>query len=48
MKPVTEEADVKAVLSKVTLGEVDAGMVYVTDVKAAGDKVAGRARSRPT
>ncbi|MFC6006547.1 molybdate ABC transporter substrate-binding protein [Angustibacter luteus] len=41
VKPVTEEADVKAVLAKVTLGEVDAGMVYVTDVKSAGDKVAG-------
>jgi molybdate transport system substrate-binding protein len=39
--PVTLEADVKAVLTKVTLGEVDAGVVYVTDVKAAGDKVKG-------
>jgi molybdate transport system substrate-binding protein len=39
--PVTEEADVKSVLTKVTLGEVDAGVVYVTDVQAAGDKVAG-------
>jgi molybdate transport system substrate-binding protein len=39
--PVTQEPDVKSVLSKVTLGEVDAGMVYVTDVKAAGDKVKG-------
>jgi molybdate transport system substrate-binding protein len=30
--PVTQEVDVKAVLTKVTLGEVDAGVVYVTDV----------------
>jgi molybdate transport system substrate-binding protein len=35
------EADVKATLAKVQLGEVDAGLVYVTDVKAAGDKVGG-------
>ena len=39
--PVTLEADVKATLTKVQLGEVDAGLVYVTDVKAAGDKVLG-------
>jgi len=38
---VTQEVDVKAVLSKVSLGEVDAGVVYVTDVLAAGDKVKG-------
>lgn len=31
-KPVTQEQDVKAVLTKVSLGEVDAGLVYVTDV----------------
>src|SRR5262245_8726330 len=41
VKPVTLEPDVKSVLSKVQLGEVDAGMVYVTDVMAAGDKVKG-------
>ncbi len=39
--PVTREADVKAVLTKVTLGEVDAGLVYTTDVKSAGTKVKG-------
>lgn len=39
--PVTLEADVKSTLTKVELGEVDAGVVYVTDVRAAGAKVAG-------
>jgi molybdate transport system substrate-binding protein len=41
VKPVTLEPDVKSVLSKVLLGEVDAGVVYLTDVLAAGDKVVG-------
>jgi molybdate transport system substrate-binding protein len=38
---VSNELDVKSVLSKLTLGEADAVVVYVTDVKAAGDKVEG-------
>jgi len=37
----TYEQDVKAVLTKVELGEVDAGLVYRTDVLAAGDSVEG-------
>jgi len=41
VKPVSEEADVKSTLAKVTLGEADAGVVYVTDVLAAKDKVKG-------
>ncbi len=40
--PDTYEKDVKAVMSKLTLGEVDAALVYHTDVvAAAGDKVEG-------
>lgn len=39
--PVTLEVDVKSVLTKVELGEVDAGMVYKTDVQAAQGKVTG-------
>src|SRR5207249_2056259 len=41
VKPVTLGADVKAVLTAVELGEVDAGVVYKTDVRAAGAKVEG-------
>jgi molybdate transport system substrate-binding protein len=39
VKPVTLQPDVKSVLTQVELGNVDAGVVYVTDVKAAGAKV---------
>jgi molybdate transport system substrate-binding protein len=39
--PDTEEEDVKAALTKVQLGEVDAALVYATDVKAAGSDVEG-------
>jgi molybdate transport system substrate-binding protein len=39
--PVTVEPDVKSVLGKVIADEVDAGIVYVTDVIAAGSSVTG-------
>ncbi len=35
----TREPNVRGVLTKVLLGEVDAGVVYVSDVRAAGDTV---------
>lgn len=39
--PVSLEQDVKAALTKVELGEADAGLVYRTDVQAAAGKVKG-------
>jgi molybdate transport system substrate-binding protein len=40
-RPDTYEEDVKAALTKVELREVDAALVYATDVRAAGDRVMG-------
>ena len=39
--PMSLETDVKSAVAKVTSGEADATVVYVTDVVAAGSKVAG-------
>lgn len=39
--PISREQSVTAVLDKVLSGDADAGLVFVTDVKAAGDKVEG-------
>lgn len=41
LTPASEEQDVKGVLNRVQTGNADAGLVYVTDVRAAQGKVTG-------
>lgn len=41
VSPKSKEVDVKAAVARVTSGEADATVVYVTDVRAAGSKAQG-------
>ena len=41
LTPVSEEPDVRATLGRITTGNADAGLVYLTDVVSAGDAVTG-------
>jgi molybdate transport system substrate-binding protein len=41
VEPKSLETDVKSAVARVTSGEADAAIVYVTDVRAAGDKASG-------
>lgn len=43
----TYEPSVRSVLGKVLLGEVDVGLVYITDLEAAGDEMRGFTLEQP-